>query len=118
MSDHARMPVHDGEVVRADKLAKTYAEGTLIGVIGTVLGVVGGVLLTLNLEHILKAIEGVFGVQLLPEDVYYITGLPTDMQVGDIVVIAAVALTMAFLATLYPAWRASRTAPAEALRYE
>ena len=93
-------------------------QGTLIGVIGTVLGVLGGVLLTLNLEHILKAIEGVFGVQLLPEDVYYITGLPTDMQTGDIVVIAAVALMMAFLATLYPAWRASRTAPAEALRYE
>jgi lipoprotein-releasing system permease protein len=93
-------------------------QGTLIGVIGTVLGVVGGVLLTLNLEHILKAIERLFGVQLLPEDVYYITGLPTDMQASDIVVIAAVALTMAFLATLYPAWRASRTAPAEALRYE
>jgi lipoprotein-releasing system permease protein len=93
-------------------------QGTLIGVIGTVLGVVGGVLLTLNLEHILRAVEGLFGVQLLPEDVYYITGLPTDMQTGDIVVIALVALGMAFLATLYPAWRASRTAPAEALRYE
>jgi len=93
-------------------------QGTLIGVIGTVLGVVGGVLLTLNLEHILKAIEGLFGVQLLPEDVYYITGLPTDMQVGDIAIIAGVALAMAFVATLYPAWRASRTAPAEALRYE
>ena len=93
-------------------------QGTLIGVIGTVLGVVGGVLLTLNLEHILKAIEGLFGVQLLPEDVYYITGLPTDMQAGDIAIIATVALAMAFVATLYPAWRASRTAPAEALRYE
>jgi lipoprotein-releasing system permease protein len=93
-------------------------QGTLIGVIGTVLGVIGGVLLTLNLEHILKGIEGLFGVQLLPEDVYYITGLPTDMQAGDIAVIAAVALAMAFVATLYPAWRASRTAPAEALRYE
>jgi len=93
-------------------------QGTLIGVIGTVLGVVGGVLLTLNLEHILRAVEGLFGVQLLPEDVYYITGLPTDMRTADIVVIAMVALSMAFLATLYPAWRASRTAPAEALRYE
>ena len=65
-----------------------------------------------------EAIEGVFGVQLLPEDVYYITGLPADMQAGDIAIIAAVALAMAFVATLYPAWRASRTAPAEALRYE
>jgi lipoprotein-releasing system permease protein len=93
-------------------------QGTLIGVIGTVLGVVGGVLLTLNLEHILGAIERLFGVQLLPSDVYYITGLPTDLQGSDVAIIAAVALGMAFLATLYPAWRASRTAPAEALRYE
>ena len=53
-------------------------QGTLIGVIGTVLGVVGGIVLTLNLERILRGIEAVFGVQLLPEDVYYITGLPTD----------------------------------------
>src|SRR5687768_8633654 len=93
-------------------------QGTLIGVIGTVLGLVGGIALTLNLDHILKAIEGLFGVQLLPSDVYYITGLPTDMQTSDIVAIAAVALAMAFVATLYPAWRASRTPPAEALRYE
>ena len=93
-------------------------QGTLIGVIGTVLGVIGGIVLTLNLEHILKAIEKVLGVQLLPEDVYYITGLPTDLQSGDVVAIAAVALAMAFVATIYPAWRAARTAPAEALRYE
>ena len=93
-------------------------QGTLIGVIGTVIGVIGGIVLTLNLEHILKAIEAVLGVQLLPEDVYYITGLPTDLQSSDVMIIAAVALVMAFLATIYPAWRAARTAPAEALRYE
>ncbi|MDI9240183.1 lipoprotein-releasing ABC transporter permease subunit [Lysobacter sp. LF1] len=93
-------------------------QGTLIGVIGTVIGVIGGIVLTLNLEHILKAIEAVLGVALLPEDVYYITGLPTDLQPSDVIIIAAVALAMAFLATIYPAWRAARTAPAEALRYE
>ena len=93
-------------------------QGTLIGVIGTVIGVIGGIVLTLNLEHILKAIEAVLGVQLLPEDVYYITGLPTDLQASDVIIIASVALAMAFMATIYPAWRAARTAPAEALRYE
>ncbi len=93
-------------------------QGTLIGVIGTVLGVIFGILLTLNLEYILKAIEAVIGVQLLPADVYYITGLPTDLQASDVLWISAIALAMAFMATIYPAWRASRTPPAEALRYE
>ena len=93
-------------------------QGSLIGVIGTVVGVIGGIVLTLNLGAILKGIEHLFGIQLLPEDVYYITGLPTDLQSSDVVTIACVALAMAFLATLYPAWRAARTAPAEALRYE
>ena len=93
-------------------------QGSLIGVMGTIAGVLGGITLTLNLERILGAIESMFNVKLLPEDVYYITGLPTDMQPGDIVVITVVALLMSFLATLYPAWRAARTQPAEALRYE
>jgi lipoprotein-releasing system permease protein len=93
-------------------------QGTLIGVIGTMLGVIGGILLTLNLEHILRAIERAFGVVLMPADVYYITGLPTELNPDDVTAIALVALAMAFVATIYPAWRAARTAPAEALRYE
>ncbi len=93
-------------------------QGSLIGIIGTVLGVVGGIALTMNLERILGAIESVFNVTLLPSDVYYITGLPYDLQASDVAIIALVALAMSFLATLYPAWRAARTQPAEALRYE
>ena len=93
-------------------------QGSLIGIIGTVLGVVGGVLLTINLESILGLIESTFNVTLLPADVYYITGLPYDLQSSDVAVIALIALVMSFLATLYPAWRAARTDPAEALRYE
>jgi lipoprotein-releasing system permease protein len=93
-------------------------QGSMIGTIGTVAGVLGGILLTLNLEHLLKLIERVFNVVLMPEDVYYITGLPTELKGFDVTVIALATLAMAFLATLYPAWRAARTAPAEALRYE
>ncbi|TXH72258.1 MAG: lipoprotein-releasing ABC transporter permease subunit [Lysobacteraceae bacterium] len=93
-------------------------QGSLIGVIGTMAGVVGGILLTDNLENILKAIERLFDIVLIPGDVYYITGLPTELKSGDVGTVALIALGMSFLATLYPAWRAARTAPAEALRYE
>lgn len=93
-------------------------QGSLIGLLGTTLGLIGGVTLTWNLERLLRLIENTFNVVLLPPDVYYITGLPTDMQPGDVALTVLVALLMAFLATLYPAWRAARTQPAEALRYE
>ncbi len=93
-------------------------QGVVIGVVGTLLGIVGGVSLALNLEQIVPAVERFFEVQLFPEDVYYINALPSDMHWSDVAQISAVAFILTLLATLYPAWRASRTQPAEALRYE
>jgi len=93
-------------------------QGSVIGVVGTALGVVGGVLLALNLGAIVRAVESVLGVTLMPADVYYITGVPTAVYPADVAAVAALTLALSFLATLYPAWRASRTDPATALRYE
>ncbi|CAG1771863.1 partial Lipoprotein-releasing system transmembrane protein LolE, partial [uncultured bacterium] len=93
-------------------------QGALIGVIGTLLGVVGGVLLALNVETIVPFIERLFGIQFLAKDVYYISDLPSELQWSDVVVITVVSLLLSLLATLYPSSRASRTNPAEALRYE
>ena len=93
-------------------------QGSLIGVIGTVLGVVSGVVLALNVETVVPMIEHLVGKDLFPADVYYISKLPSKLIWGDVATIAMVALVLAFLATLYPSWRASRVQPAEALRYE
>jgi lipoprotein-releasing system permease protein len=93
-------------------------QGTLIGVIGTFAGLVGGVLLGLNVATVVPFIESVLGFKFLAKDVYYISDLPSDVQAGDVTVIGIVSLVLSFLATLYPSWRASRTNPAEALRYE
>jgi lipoprotein-releasing system permease protein len=93
-------------------------QGALIGTIGTLIGVGGGVLLALNVGTVLPAVERMFGVQFLDKTVYYISELPSDLQRGDVVTIAAIALVLALLATIYPAWRAAKVNPAEALRYE
>lgn len=93
-------------------------QGAIIGVFGTLLGTIGGVLLALNVETIVPAIESLLGQQFLSADVYYISDLPSDMRWRDVARISGVALVLSLLATLYPAWRASRTEPAEALRYE
>jgi lipoprotein-releasing system permease protein len=93
-------------------------QGMLIGLIGTLLGMVGGVLLADNVETLVPAIEHLFNTKFLSPDVYYISEVPSDMRWGDVGLITAVAFLMSVVATIYPAWRASRTQPAEALRYE
>jgi lipoprotein-releasing system permease protein len=93
-------------------------QGALIGLLGTALGLVGGIALALNVETLVPAIEEMFGVKFMPADIYYISDLPSQLNWPDVWQIGAVAFLLSFVATLYPAWRASRTQPAEALRYE
>ncbi len=93
-------------------------QGSIVGVTGTLVGVVAGVLLALNLESIIGFFESAFGIKFLAADVYFISDLPSDLQLGDVALIAVIALALALLSTLYPAWVAAKTAPAEALRYD
>jgi len=93
-------------------------QGSLIGIIGTLIGVAGGVLIGLNVDTVVPAVENVLGFKFLAKDVYYISDLPSDVQPRDVATIGLVSLALSFLATLYPSWRASRVNPAEALRYE
>lgn len=93
-------------------------QGALIGIVGTAIGVLLGVSLALNVETVVSAIEGLIGFQFLPADVYYISDLPSELQWRDVSRIALLSLALSLLSTLYPAWRAARTEPAEALRYE
>ncbi len=93
-------------------------QGTVIGFVGTLLGLIGGVALALNVETIVPAIEHAFGIQFLPADVYYISDLPSELHWDDVVKITVVAFVLSVVATIYPAWRAAKTQPAEALRYE
>ena len=93
-------------------------QGSVIGVIGTILGGVVGVLIALNLAQVVSAIETGFGFKVIDPSVYYISDLPSDLQWADVWGICLAALSISLLATIYPARRASKTQPAEALRYE
>jgi lipoprotein-releasing system permease protein len=93
-------------------------QGTVIGIVGVGLGTILGILLSQNLSIIVHFIEGLTGSELMPADVYYISGVPTAIEPADVALVAFVAFVMCLLATIYPAWRASRTDPASALRYE
>lgn len=93
-------------------------QGTVIGVIGTVLGLALGVLVATQLGNIVAFAESAFGIDLLAEEVYFISDLPTQVRIPEVVQIGALAIFLAILATLYPAISASRQPPVEALRYE
>ena len=93
-------------------------QGATLGFVGTLLGIVGGILLALNLEAIVKWIEHLFGVTFLDPNIYYISELPSDLHWSDVGLVSISAFVITLIATLYPAWRASRVQPAEALRYE
>jgi lipoprotein-releasing system permease protein len=93
-------------------------QGAMVGVIGTGLGLLLGLAVAFNIDTIVPALESLLGASFLPKDIYLISRMPSDPQQGDIVPIGVISLILAFVATIYPSWRASRVNPAEALRYE
>lgn len=93
-------------------------QGTIIGAIGILLGVIGGVSLASNIETLVPALENMLGYKFLSPDVYYISDLPSDMHWSDVILISVVSFVLCLFATIYPAFRAANTLPAEALRYE
>ncbi len=102
-----------GGVMRVFKI-----QGTISGVTGVVFGIVFGVIGALNVDVIVSFVERVFGFKFLPQDVYQITDLPSELRYSDVITTAIVSFTLSILATIYPSWRASKVNPAEALRYE
>jgi len=93
-------------------------QGTVIGVIGTLIGALLGILAALNVSELVGWIERISGQQVMSSDVYFISNLPSQLLVSDVLLICSAAFSLSFLATLYPAWRAAQVQPAEALRYE
>ena len=99
-------------------MAVFMVQGALVGVVGTLSGLLLGLGVAFNIDTLVPALERLIGASFLPQDIYLISRLPSDPQMADIVPVALLSLVMAFVATLYPSWRASRVNPAEALRYE
>ncbi|RCS59652.1 lipoprotein-releasing ABC transporter permease subunit [Parvibium lacunae] len=93
-------------------------QGALIGWLGTLVGVLSGCLIAANVGAIVSGIEWLFGVQFLPREIYFISSMPSELRLHDVLTIAVISFLLSLLATLYPSWRAARIEPAEALRYE
>lgn len=93
-------------------------QGSIVGIVGTLLGTLGGIVLALNASSIVQTIQRLFHVQLISSSVYFVDYLPSRLEWHDLLQITLVSLLLSLLATIYPAWQASRTQPAEALRYE
>ncbi|MBJ7379822.1 MAG: lipoprotein-releasing ABC transporter permease subunit [Polynucleobacter sp.] len=93
-------------------------QGLAIGFMGSLVGVLFGLLIALNIDVIVPVIEALLGVQFLPRDIYFISQLPSDVRLSDVVTVGLMAFVLSILATLYPSWRAAKVRPAEALRYE
>ncbi|MCL4744755.1 MAG: FtsX-like permease family protein, partial [Burkholderiaceae bacterium] len=93
-------------------------QGAAVGLLGTLIGVVLGVVLALNVDTVVGAVETMFGFQVLPKGIYFISHLPSDLHLEDVGLIGLTSCVLAFASTLYPSWHASRVRPAQALRYE
>jgi lipoprotein-releasing system permease protein len=93
-------------------------QGSIIGLGGTFIGLLGGLFLSMHVTQLYLFVKHVFHLQLLTSGVFYVDYLPSQIMASDVLRICVIAIIMSFLANLYPAWRASRTHPVEALRYE
>ncbi|HSG91515.1 MAG TPA: lipoprotein-releasing ABC transporter permease subunit [Pseudomonadales bacterium] len=102
----------------AEILRVFIVQGSTIGVVGTAVGLAAGIALALNLTGIVHGLEAMLGITLVDARVYYIGDLPADIRVADVITVSVTALALGVLSTVYPAWRAARTAPADALRHE
>ena len=103
---------------RASIMSIFVVEGTIVGLVGVLSGVAAGLLIAENVGAIVSAIESMLGVEFLPQEIYFISSMPSDPRMSDIVPIAVLSFLLSLAATLYPSWRASKIPPAEALRYE
>lgn len=93
-------------------------QGSIVGIVGTLIGMIGGIILALNAPDIVRFLEKTFHTQFISSSVFFIDYLPSKLELGNVVKVSLSALIMSFVATIYPAWRASKVQPAEALRYE